>query len=133
MKTDDRVLLKNGLIVDGSGSKGFTGDLLIQGDKIEEVSSEPVQVDCRTTDCTGKVISPGIIDMHSHMDWILPIPGRADLKSPFTAQGCTTFIAGNCGFSPTGIAEESPYREMISLGGGFPYDITWNTLEGFSA
>ena len=131
--TNDFTLFKAGLIVDGSGNKGYHGDLLISGNEIEAVSSQPIAIDCKTIDCTGKVVTPGIIDMHSHMDWVLPIPGRADLKSPFTAQGCTTFIAGNCGYSPTGIAEDSAFKEMISLGGGFPYDISWRTLEEFSA
>ena len=131
MDTEGFVLFKGGYLVDGTGSKGFTGDLLIKGDTIEQVSRESIQIDCHTLDCAGKITAPGFIDMHSHMDWILPIPGREELKSPFTAQGCTMFIAGNCGFSPAGTLKDSPYKQLISLGGRIPFDITWSTMEEF--
>ena len=131
MDTEGYVLFKGGYLVDGTGSKGYTGDLLIKGDTIEQVSQEPIQIDCPTIDCAGKITAPGFIDMHSHMDWILPIPGREDLKSPFTAQGCTMFIAGNCGFSPAATLKDSPYNELLSLGGRVPFDITWSTMEEF--
>jgi len=87
------VLLKNGLIVDGTGRKGFAGDLLIKGPRIEQVSEKPIELDCTTIDCTGKVIAPGFIDAHSHMDGTLAYQGHEDLKAPFTVQGCTTFVA----------------------------------------
>ena len=126
-----RILLKNGFIVDGTGKKGTRGDLLIQGTKIEKISETPLEADFEIVDCTDKVVAPGFIDMHSHMDWILPIPGRSDLKSPFTAQGCTTFVAGNCGYSPAGFIEGSQFKDLISLGGNLPYDIKWNTFNGY--
>ena len=61
------MLLKNGLIVDGTGRKGYTGDLLIKGTKIEEISQSPIDIDCEAIDCSNLVISPGFIDIHSHM------------------------------------------------------------------
>lgn len=132
MASEDYVLLKNGYLVDGTGNPGYTGDLLIKGSQIETLSTEPIESECRSIDCTGKVIAPGFIDMHSHMDWILPIPGREELKSPFTAQGCTTMVTGNCGFSSIGIKEGSRFKDLISLGGESHYAITWHELEGFT-
>jgi N-acyl-D-amino-acid deacylase len=131
MANEEHLLLKNGYLVDGTGNPGFKGDLLINGKHIETISTEPIESECRTIDCSGKVIAPGFIDMHSHMDWILPIPGREDLKSPFTAQGCTTMVTGNCGFSSIGIKEDSQFRDLISLGGDSHHAITWHELEGF--
>jgi N-acyl-D-amino-acid deacylase len=128
----NRTLLSNGFIVDGSGTTGFTGDLLICDGQIEALSKQAISADAKTVDCSGKVIAPGFIDMHSHMDWILPIPGHAELKSPFTAQGCTTMVTGNCGFSSIGLAADSPYRDLISLVGRHHYTSDWSTLEGFS-
>lgn len=132
MASEDYILLKNGYLVDGTGNPGYTGDLLIKGSQIETLSTEPIESECRSIDCTGKVIAPGFIDMHSHMDWILPIPGREELKSPFTAQGCTTMVTGNCGFSSIGIKAESRFKDLISLGGESHYAITWHELEGFT-
>jgi N-acyl-D-amino-acid deacylase len=126
-------LLKNGLIVDGTGKKGEVGNLLIRGTKIEEVSPGPISVDCETIDCTGKVIAPGFIDVHSHMDWVLPIEGREDMKSPFTAQGCTTFVAGNCGYGAAGFRKNSRHKSRIKpvLFGGS--ELGWDTMEEYFA
>ena len=124
-------LLRNGWIVDGTGARRFKGDLLIKDDKIEQVSEAAIEKDCEAIDCSGKIISPGFIDMHSHMDWILPMPGRADLKAPFISQGCTSFVAGNCGYSPAGFKKNSQYQDLISLGGDVAFDITWDTMDGY--
>ena len=73
--TPDRLLLRNGLVVDGTGRNAFYGDVLINADRIEQVTPREVAYGGRSVDCSGKVIMPGIIDMHSHMDWVLPISG----------------------------------------------------------
>jgi len=136
-----RTLLKDGLIVDGTGRKAFKGSLLIDGQKIEKVISEAVSFDGNTIDCTGKVIAPGIIDMHSHMDWVLPATSRNDLTTPFTRQGVTTFIGGNCGFGVAGfkngsrdLTAESPnqdfYKTVNRRTKGL-YDLQWDTIDGY--
>jgi len=101
--SEAHVLLKNGLIVDGTGNKGELGDLLINGEKIEAVSNSPIDIDCETIDCSGLVIAPGFIDIHSHMDTIVMLEGYEKLKSPFTGQGITTLVTGNCGYSSLGL------------------------------
>ena len=104
----ERILLKNGLVVDGTGKKGISsGSVLINGDKIEAVLSETIDFEGTVIDCSGKVIAPGIIDMHSHMDGVLPAFDRPDLAMPFTQQGITTFVGGNCGFGPAGFKKGS--------------------------
>ncbi|RJQ74165.1 MAG: hypothetical protein C4519_17105 [Desulfobacteraceae bacterium] len=128
MKPSGYTLLKNGLIVDGTGKKGYAGNLLIKGAKIEQISSQPIAIECATVDCTGLVIAPGFIDMHSHMDWVLPMEGRAELKTPFTAQGGTTVVGGNCGYSPAGFRARSAYKDLIGLGSGRGFDIAWDSM-----
>lgn len=124
-------LLKNGFIVDGTGQKGYRGNLLIGGSKIKQISKGPIDIECETIDCSGLVIAPGFIDVHSHMDWILAIEGVERVKTPFTAQGCTTFVTGNCGYSPGGFRKNSEYKNMISLGSDRGFDISWDTMEGY--
>jgi N-acyl-D-amino-acid deacylase len=129
--SEPRTLLKNGLIVDGTGSKGVVGNVLIKGATIEAVSQQPIDVNCATIDCSGKVIAPGFIDAHSHMDLLLPIPGQPELKLPFAAQGCTTFVAGNCGWAAAGFKKNSKYKER-SRPNLFPdFEITWDTMTDY--
>jgi N-acyl-D-amino-acid deacylase len=71
---------------------------------------------------------PGIIDAHSHMDWYLPIKGHDDLKLPFTAQGVTTFMAGQCGYGVAGFRKKSPFINKISRGILNPLSIEWDTM-----
>jgi N-acyl-D-amino-acid deacylase len=123
-----RTLLKNGLIVDGTGKKAFTGDLLIGNESIEVLTPGEILFDGRAVDCSGKVVAPGFIDMHSHMDWVLPIQGHPELKTPFIAQGVTTFVAGNCGFGVAGFKRNSPFREMITSRTRGMFDLDWETM-----
>ncbi len=127
----ERVLLKNGLLVDGTGEKAFYGDLLINRDKIEAITPHDLQFDGKVIDCTGLVIAPGFIDMHSHMDWVLPIEGKPELKVPFTAQGVTTFVAGNCGFGVAGFKKDSKYMDMLKRRTVGLYDLSWHTMDQY--
>ncbi len=129
--TGSRILLKNGLIVDGTGRKAFTGDLLIGNRTIERLTPGEILFPGTTLDCSGKVVAPGFIDMHSHMDWVLPIQDRPELKVPFTAQGVTTFVAGNCGFGVAGFKRKSPFREMITSRTLGMYDLEWETMGAY--
>jgi len=107
------------------------GDLLIEGEKIKNISKTPLDIDCRAVDCSGLVIAPGFIDAHSHMDWVLAMEGFEKLKIPYTAQGCTTFVTGNCGYSPGGFRPDSEYVNMIRLGADRSFDIDWSAMEGY--
>ena len=61
------IALKDGLIINGTGSPGFYGSVLIKDNKISVIrqNSDSIQADVEI-DCTGKVISPGFVDLHSH-------------------------------------------------------------------
>ncbi len=108
---ESQVMLKDGLIVDGTGKAAFKGSLLIKGDRIEEIIKGDIEFKGQTIDCTNRVIAPGIIDMHTHMDWVLPAAGRPDLTAPFTRQGVTTFIGGNCGFGVAGFKKGTDLKK----------------------
>ncbi|HLX36744.1 MAG TPA: amidohydrolase family protein, partial [Candidatus Binataceae bacterium] len=60
----------------------------------------------REIDATGLIVAPGFIDMHSHSDWVIPILEHAAILRPFLAQGVTTMVGGNCGFSTAPIRPE---------------------------
>jgi N-acyl-D-amino-acid deacylase len=132
MKKDSRILLKKGLIVDGTGKKARQGNLLIREDRIERLSEREINIKCRTIDCAGKVIAPGFIDMHSHNDWFMPSRGKEELKTPFTMQGITTFVGGNCGFSSAGFKKDSAHMDKIEdLFRGAHDGIYWTSMKEY--
>jgi len=99
--------------VDGTGAVGYPGNVLIREGRIARMGPGQIRWNGLTIDCTGKAVCPGFIDAHSHLDWHLPLRGRDELKLPFTAQGVTSLVAGNCGFSAAGFRESSAHRDRI--------------------
>jgi dihydroorotase/N-acyl-D-amino-acid deacylase len=95
------LLLKNGRIVDGTGSAWFTGDVAIRGDAIAAVAPHLDIAAARTIDASGKVIAPGFIDIHTHAR-----RGIADnpTAANYVRQGVTTVIEGPDGSSPLPLA-----------------------------
>ena len=69
------ILLTGGTIVDGSGNEPYRGDVAILGDQIVATGELNHTAAIQTLDITGKMVSPGFIDVHTHDD-------NAVLKSP---------------------------------------------------
>lgn len=89
------LIIKNGLVVDGSGTPGFEGDIGIKDGKIESIGT--VSGEAKSTiDAKGRVVSPGFIDPHTHFDAQLLWDGAA---KPAMEHGVTTIVPGNCSLS----------------------------------
>ena len=85
------LLVRNGRIVDGTGSPWYRGDVAIRGDRIAAVGLLPGAQARDTIDATGLVVSPGWIDMLGHSEYPLLRDGRAISK---ITQGITSEITG---------------------------------------
>tara|TARA_Y100001934_G_scaffold244299_1_gene301662 strand:+ start:176 stop:1846 length:1671 start_codon:yes stop_codon:yes gene_type:complete len=92
------LVIRDGLIVDGTGAAGFRGDVAIDGDTIAAVG----KVDgtgTREINANGNAVTPGFVDLHTHFD---AQAGWDPLLTPASWHGVTTALIGNCGvtFAP---------------------------------
>lgn len=92
------IVIKNGTVVDGTGNPGKILDIAIQGDKIVNIAENINSPAQKIIDATGKVVSPGFIDLQNHSDSYWQIFDNPSLES-LTSQGFTTILVGNCGAS----------------------------------
>lgn len=131
--------IRNGNVVDGSGQKGFPGDVVIEGDRVVSVKPHTKNAapptGCRVIDARGKVVCPGFIDPHSHADMTIHRAEHARLLQPLIRQGITTFIGGNCGMSlaPLDKNHFDSTRMYIEgfTGRDLAGDVTWSDTAGF--
>ena len=92
------LVIRNGQLIDGTGAASFRGDLAIDGDTITQIG----RVDGsgrREIDAAGHAITPGFIDIHTHLDAQI---GWDPYLTPLSWHGVTTALLGNCGvtFAP---------------------------------
>ena len=106
------LLLKNGLVVDGSGGPSFSGDVGVVDGRIAEIGRLGSDAK-RVIDVGGQVIAPGFIDNHCHYDaQVLWDP----LCTFACYHGATTVINGNCslGLAPARPEERADLVSMLS-------------------
>jgi len=127
------IMLKKGLVVEGTGRKPFVGSVVISGNMLAVIGPGEASFSGEVVDCTGLVIAPGIIDMHSHMDWVMPARDHPRLAAPFTAQGVTSFIGGNCGFGSSAYRKNSAHIGMLKKRTEGMYHLSWNTFAEYNA
>ena len=126
------VVIKGGTIVDGTGGASQLGDLGIKDGRIVAIAA-PGGIEeeaSETVDATGKIVSPGFVDVHTHYDAQAFWDGTL---SPSPYHGVTRVVGGNCGFS---IAPLSPdageyLMKMLSRVEGMPLEaleegVPWN-------
>ena len=61
------VVIKNGTVVDGTGRQPYRADVAVQGDRIAEVG-KITDAAKRTIDAEGHIVTPGFVDIHTHLD-----------------------------------------------------------------
>lgn len=125
-------LLRDALVVDGTGAPAFPGHVLLDGERISAVlpPTGPLPEADRVLDVSGHAVAPGFVDMHSHADYLLPLEGHPDLLSVLLEQGVTTVVAGNCGLSPAPLRPETLDRvkRLAALSVDRPLDWSWRTV-----
>ncbi len=107
------LLIKDGIIIDGTSSSRFKADILIKDEKIHKIAQNIEQNADHIINANGKIVSPGFIDMHHHGDlMILEVP-KAESS---IMQGCTTLVVGVCGLSlaPSNDLIKDYYQNFVS-------------------
>ncbi len=120
---DYDVVIRNGIVYDGSGEPPFRGDIAIDGDRIAAVGELGEVTGSVEIDATGKAVSPGFINMLSWATESLLHDGRAmsDVK-----QGVTLEIMGEG--TSMGPLTERMKQELVARQRDIKYDVSWTTL-----
>jgi N-acyl-D-amino-acid deacylase len=90
------ILIRGGVLYDGSGGPGIAADLAIVEGRIAAIGAGIREAAAKVIDAAGLAVAPGFIDIKTHSDFTLPINPKAESK---VRQGVTTEIVGHCGFS----------------------------------
>jgi N-acyl-D-aspartate/D-glutamate deacylase len=130
------ILIKNGIVVDGTGKPGFRADVMIADGKIAGVGmcDTPAKT---VIDAKGRVVAPGFIDPHTHFDVQLLWDGAA---RPALEHGITTVVPGNCSLSlaplkasdrPSVVGMFQQIEEMPPEAFTIAFDWTWESFDGY--
>jgi N-acyl-D-amino-acid deacylase len=92
----DDLLIRGGHVIDGTGAPGIDADVSVAAGRIVAVERRASRPARRVIDARGQIVAPGLIDIHTHSDFTLPLNPRAESK---IRQGVTLEVVGNCGFS----------------------------------
>jgi N-acyl-D-amino-acid deacylase len=97
---DFDLVITNARIIDGSGNPWFRGSIAIKNGRIAKVGFFDTSRAKQTIDAQNKIVAPGFIDVHTHVEDIYDIPTADN----FVRMGVTSLVTGNCGGSATDIA-----------------------------
>jgi dihydroorotase/N-acyl-D-amino-acid deacylase len=120
------VIIRNGHIVDGAGGPWYSADIGIRGDRIAAIGKLSEAQAAKVIDASGRVVSPGFIDMLGQSEFSLLVDNRGLSK---LAQGITTEITGEGGsIAPQNEKTLAPMKPMLEQ---FKFTVDWTTLDGF--
>jgi len=101
------VLIVNGLVVDGTGAPARRADVAIRGDRIVALAANLPRASAkRVIDAQGRIVAPGFIDLHAHLEPLLDMP----LMESALRQGVTFALGGPDGGSPLPL---KPYMDSV--------------------
>ena len=93
------LVITNGRVVDGTGNPWFYADVAVKNGRIVKVGKINPNEATETIDAQNKIVAPGFIDVHTHVENIFDLPEAEN----FVRMGVTSLITGNCGGSETDV------------------------------
>lgn len=123
------IVITGGMILDGSGQPAYRGDLGIQGDRIVAIGQLHAAEAARTLDASGRYVTPGFMDIHTHSDESVVLNRRMESK---VHQGVTLEVGGNCGGSAAPLHGDAIAVEEKELG-RYGYSLDWRRMDEYLA
>jgi len=122
------LIIRNGTVIDGTGAAGYRADVAVDGERITAIGDLSSATARREIDATGLIVSPGFIDLHTHLDAQV---GWDPLMTSSSWHGVTTVLMGNCGvtFAPVAPDHRVFLAEMMESVEDVPRDAI---LDGLS-
>ncbi len=104
-------LIRNGMVIDGTGKRAFRADVRVRDGLISEVAPalEPIAGET-SYDAQGCYVAPGFIESHTHFDATMWWAPEMD---PLPGYGVTTAVMGNCGFSAAPVSEDPRVKDEV--------------------
>jgi N-acyl-D-amino-acid deacylase len=115
------LIIRNGTVVDGTGSDGVRADVAVDGDRITAIGDLSAATARREIDAAGLLVTPGFIDLHTHLDAQV---AWDPLMTSSSWHGVTTVLMGNCGvtFAPVRADDRVFLAEMMESVEDVPRD-----------
>lgn len=121
------LVIRGGQIVDGTGAAPFNADIGIADGTIAAVSPGLPQ-GAEEIDATGKIVTPGFVDIHTHYDGQVTWENRL---TPSSFHGVTTAVIGNCGvgFAPCRPEDRDALVRLMEGVEDIPYPVLTEGLK----
>lgn len=106
------LVIKDGMIVDGTRAPRFRGDVAIKNGRVAKVGRVAAHEATKVIDASGLVVAPGFIDLHTHYDAQI-------FWDPYLTisawHGITSVVIGNCGFGFAPVKAQDRERAMLTM------------------
>ncbi len=103
------LVIRNGMVFDGTGSPGYDADVAIDGETIAAIGKN-LGTGKKEIDAKGHVVAPGFIDAHTHMDaFVVQYPNG----NPVVNYGVTSIVIGDCGASCAPVPPKPEPRQVL--------------------
>lgn len=127
------LIIKNGLVIDGTGNPGYYGAVGVVGEDIRIFRGDVSSLEAKACiDAVGKVVSPGFIDMHAHSGLVML---SQPLHEPKVCQGVTTELIGIDGNSYAPFFSHEEFLRFVELNSGLDGDPVlpgrWSTVSEY--
>jgi N-acyl-D-amino-acid deacylase len=127
------LLVRGGLIVDGTGNPGFYGAVGVEGETLRILRGDLEGIEsARVINATGRVVCPGFIDMHAHSGLVMLAEPEHE---PKVRQGITTELIGVDGNSYAPFRSDEDFRRFVEINSGLDgsprLSGRWSTVEQY--